>query len=119
MAGTTISYKAPQTLQKRDITPSFIREELIKCIESANREFAESLNRPISNRVLKDQVREHLIAVFANCNTSYRNPTREGIIGVIGRCKTNAEEIMGTQGKEILEQHYKEIMKLVNQLPPS
>jgi hypothetical protein len=75
------------------------------------------LNQPVNNQVLKDQIRRVVVTIFADCGVSYRNPTKKGILEAIGKCKANAEEMMGSQGRRIIKHHYKEIMKLVNRLP--
>ncbi len=58
-----------------------------------------------------------MITDFASCGVSYWNPTREGILEAIDKCKINAEERNGKQGKET-RLHHEEIMKFVNKLPP-
>ena len=114
MTTTTTTYKAPENLQGVVITPSFVRDEMIACFESANREFLRLLNLPVDNDILKSQVRKFVITVFANCGSNYWNPTKESILEAIAQCKVTAEEMMGAEGKEIIRHHYEEIMKLVN-----
>lgn len=114
---TTTTYKAPENPQGVDVTPSFVRDEMITCFESANREFLRLLNQPIDNDILKSQVRKFMTTVFANCGSSYWDPTKESILEAITQCKVTAEETMGAEGKEIIRHHYEEIMKLVNRLP--
>jgi hypothetical protein len=38
-------YKAPD-LKPNQITPSVVRDKLLKCFESANREFGKTMNQP-------------------------------------------------------------------------
>jgi hypothetical protein len=114
---TTTAYKAPENLRGVVITPSFVRDEMIACFESANREFLELLNQTIDSDILRSQIRKFVITVFANCGSSYWNPTKESIVEAITQCKVTAEEKMGAEGKEIIRHHYEEIMKLVSRLP--
>ncbi len=109
------TYRAPFVPNER-ITPEFVRDELLTCFESANREFARLLNQQVTEQALKEQVKQFVISVFNGCGASYVNPTREGILTAIAECKNNAERMMGPQGADIIIHHYDEMMKLVNRL---
>lgn len=109
------SYKAPD-VNDDEITPVFVRDELLKCFESANGEFARMMHQPVSEEQLKQQVKGFVEGVFSQCGVSYVEPTKEGINTAISECKANAEKMMGSQGAEIIEHHYSEMMKLVNRL---
>ncbi len=109
-------YKAPNVTAER-VTPEFVREELLRCFESANREFAKVLKQPVTDEVLKEQVRQFVTQVFSQCGVSYASPTKQGILTAIETCKSNAQAMMGPKGSEIIEHHYEEMMKLVNRLP--
>ncbi len=113
MTGT---YKAPDVSEDR-ITPEFVRDELLKCFESANGEFARLMNQPVTDELLKAQVKQFVEGVFSECGVSYTEPSKAGILTAIGQCKTNAERMMGPQGAEIIDHHYAEMMKLVDKLP--
>ena len=115
MSSTYTTYKAPELPNGR-ITPELVRDELLTCFESANREFARPLNQPVTDEALKEQVRFFVESVFTKCGASYTNPTREGTLMAIGECKANAEKMMGPQGADIIRHHYDEMMKLVNRL---
>jgi len=115
MSAVYTTYKAPDLPDAR-ITPELVRDELLTCFESANREFARLLNQPVTDEALKEQVRYFVESVFSKCGASYTNPTREGIIVAIDECKANAEKMMGPQGADIIRHHYDEMMKLVNRL---
>jgi len=115
MAGT---YKAPE-VSKDKVTPTLVRDELLKCFESANKEFMNVLNQPTDDKVLKAQVRQFVTGTFQSCGASFDQPTKDGIITAIGQCKANAEAMMGEKGANIIRHHYDEMMKLVNKLPPS
>lgn len=108
-------YKAPD-VQDRDVTPKFVRDELLVCFESANGEFAKLMNQPITDEALKQQVKSFLESAFASCGARFDNPTKEGITLAILQCKGNAEKMMGPRGAEIIQHHYVEMMKLVNRL---
>ena len=115
MAG---QYKAPD-VPKAKVTPVLVRDELLKCFESANKEFMNVLNQPTSDEALKAQVRQFVTGTFQSCGASFDQPTKEGIVTAIGQCKTNAEAMMGEKGADIIRHHYAEMMKLVNKLPAS
>ena len=110
------TYKAPDVPADR-ITPQFVREELLLCFESANREFARVLNQPVTDQELKQQVRQFVTQVFSQCGVSYTSPTKQGILTAIEACKSNAEAMMGPKGSQIIQHHYEEMMTLVNRLP--
>jgi hypothetical protein len=112
----TQTYKAPDVPSDR-ITPEFVRDELLSCFESANREFATLLNQPVTDEQLKQQVKQFVESVFVNCGASYMDPTKEGILTAMSQCRTNAEKMMGLQGAGIIQHHYDEMMKLVDRLP--
>ena len=112
----TQTYKAPDVPSDR-VTPEFVRDELLSCFESANREFAMLLNQPVTDEQLKQQVKQFVESVFVNCGASYTDPTKEGILTAMNQCRTNAEKMMGSQGAEIIQHHYHEMMKLVDRLP--
>ncbi len=109
------SYRAP-IVPDSLITPQFVRDELLKCFESANREFASVLQMQITDDALKAQVKGFVTQVFGQCGVDYVNPTREGIELAIAECRSNAEKMMGSQGADIISHHYAEMMKLVARL---
>jgi len=109
-------YLAPDVPSER-ITSQFVRDELYKCFESANREFLTVLHQPVADETLKAQVKQFVEGVFQNCGVSIENPTKTGILTAISQCKNNAEKMMGPQGADIIRHHYEEMMKLVNKLP--
>ncbi len=111
----TEQYKAPN-LPAGSITPLVVRDELLKCFESANREFSRIMNQPATDEVLRTQVKSFVDGVFQKCGVSYDNPTKAGIRTAIETCKANAEAMMGPQGAGIIEHHYQEMMKLVEKL---
>jgi hypothetical protein len=112
MQGT---YKAPEVSDDK-ITPAFVRDELLKCFESANGEFAKMMHQQVTEDQLKQQVRAFVEGVFSQCGVNYVEPTKDGIVAAISECKSNAEKMMGTQGAAIIEHHYAEMMKLVDRL---
>ncbi len=115
MAG---QYKAPD-IPKEQVTPTFVRDELLKCFESANKEFMNVLNQPTNDQALKAQVRQFVSGSFQTCGASFDQPTKNGIVSAIGQCKANAEAMMGEKGAVIIRHHYDEMMKLVDKLPES
>ena len=113
MTGT---YKAPD-VPSSQVSPEFVRDELLRCFESANREFVTLLNQPVTDEMLKAQVKQFVEGVFSQCGVSYTAPTKPGILTAIAECKANAEKMMGERGVDIINHHYAEMMKLVNRLP--
>src|SRR5712691_4838658 len=74
----TATYKAPAVPASK-ITPQFVRNELLTCFESANREFARVLKQPVTDEALKQQVRQFVTSVFSQCGVSFDKPTKVGI----------------------------------------
>lgn len=114
----TAIYAAPD-IPTDQITPILVRNELLRCFESANREFMRLLAQPITDQALRTQVQQFVNGVFQKCGVNYDNPTRQGILTAINECKQNAEAMMGPQGSDIIQHHYQEMMKLVEKLPDS
>ncbi|HET7404766.1 MAG TPA: hypothetical protein VFJ63_01470 [Candidatus Bathyarchaeia archaeon] len=112
----TDSYRAPEVARDK-VTGEFVRDELLRCFESANREFLTLLNQPFTDEGLKGQVKQFVEGVFQNCGVSYTEPTKTGILTAIGQCKSNAAKMMGPAGASIIQHHYAEMMKLVDKLP--
>jgi hypothetical protein len=110
-----MTYTAPNVSADK-INPVFVRDELLKCFESANGEFMKVLHQPVTDEQLKQQVKQFVEGVFQQCGVSYVSPTKEGIVEAIGQCKANAEQMMGTKGADIIDHHYTEMMKLVSRL---
>ncbi len=115
MAG---QYKAPE-VPTSEVTPILVRDELLRCFESANKEFMNVLSPPADDQALKAQVRQFVTGSFQSCGASFDNPTKEGIVTAIGQCKANAEAMMGQKGADIIRHHYAEMMKLVEKMPSS
>ena len=113
MSGT---YKAPDIPTSR-LTGELVRDELLRCFESANKEFFTLLNQPVTDEMLKTQVKQFVERVFQSCGVSYTEPTKTGILTAINQCKSNAEKMMGPKGADIINHHYAEMMKLVSRLP--
>ncbi len=82
-------YTAPN-VPDAQVTPVFVRDELLRCFESANGEFANLLHQPVTEEQLKQQVKSFVEGVFASCGVSYVEPTKEGIVTAISQCKQNA-----------------------------
>ena len=110
------SYRAPDVPVK-ELTPEFVRDELLRCFESANGEFYDILNQPITDEALREQVRQFVTGVFQECGASFEEPTKEGIRFSVEQCKANAAQMMGEQGADVIRHHYDEMMKLVSRMP--
>ncbi len=110
------TYQAPE-VPTEDLTPEYVRDELLRCFESANGAFYEMLNQPITDEALREQVHEFVTGVFQQCGSSFEEPTKGGIRLSIEQCKTNAAQMMGDQGADVIRHHYDEMMKLVTRMP--
>ena len=116
MAANT--YHAPQ-VNDDDVTAELVRDELLRCFESANREFFDILDKPATDAQLREQVHSVVTGVFQQCGVSFEDPTKEGIRIAIDQCRFNAEQMMGERGADVIRHHYAEMMKLVSRLPDS
>src|SRR5438874_2062973 len=67
MCMATDAYVAPR-VRDADVTTDFVRDELLRCFESANREFFEILGQPATEA----QVREQVHAVVTSGGRSRR-----------------------------------------------
>ena len=110
------SYRAPDVPSEK-IRPEFVRDELLRCFESANREFYEILNQPVADEALRLQVHQFVTAVFQQCGASFESPTKTGILVAMEQCKRNAESMMGDRGANVIRHHYDEMLSLVSRLP--
>jgi len=109
-------YKAPN-IPADKVTPILVRDELLKCFESANTEFMEVLKQPVTDAAIKAQVNQFVTGVFQSCGVSFDHPNKAGILTAINQCKANAESMMGPAGADIIRHHYDEMIKLVDKLP--
>ncbi|MDG7012907.1 MAG: hypothetical protein JRN46_01605 [Nitrososphaerota archaeon] len=112
----TTAYKAPE-VPAGSVTPELVRDELLACFGSANREFARILDQPVGDEELKRQVREFVASAFGRCGVSFENPTKAGIVAAVEECKRNAEAMMGPRGAEVIREHYAEMAKPLEKLP--
>src|SRR2546422_11764075 len=110
------TYKAPAVPASK-ITPQFVRNELLTCFESANREFARVLKQPVTDEALKQQVRQFVTSVFSQVGVSFGKATEVGIETAIEECKKNAEAMMGAKESEVILLHNDEVVKLVTKPP--
>lgn len=110
------AYKSPKVPDSQ-VTPDFVRDQLLLCFESANREFMDIMKQPVTSEQLKQQVHQFVTGAFASCGVSFDNPTKSGIVSAIEQCKSNAEAIMGPAGAEVIRHHYAEMSKLPERLP--
>ena len=110
------AYHAPP-VNDEDVTAELVRDELLRCFESANREFFEILDQPATDEQLREQVHSFVTGVFQQCGISFENPTKGGIMVAIDQCRSQAEQMMGDRGASVIRHHYAEMMKLVSRLP--
>jgi len=110
------AYRAPNVPDSQ-VTPGFVRDQLLLCFESANREFMDIMKQQVTSEQLRQQVRQFVTGAFANCGVSFDNPTKAGIVSAIEQCKSNAEAMMGPAGADVIRHHYAEMSKLLERLP--
>lgn len=110
------AYKAPNVSDSQ-VTPDFVRDQLLLCFESANREFMDIMKQPVTGDQLKQQVRQFVTGAFASCGVSFDDPTKAGILSAIEQCRSNAEAMMGPAGADVIRHHYAEMSKLLERLP--
>ena len=67
------TYTAPN-VPDAELTPSFVRDELLRCFESANQQFFKILGQPVTDEQLRAQVREFVTGVFQECGVQLRRP---------------------------------------------
>lgn len=106
-------YRAPD-LSPDQVTAVLVRDELVRCFESANGELLRRAGQQVPKEELKKMVFQFVTNVFQSCGASYENPTKEGILKAIENCKQTAESQWGKS--DVIEHHYHEMMKLVNKL---
>ena len=109
-------YRAPE-VSPEDLTVEFVRDELLRCFESANREFLYILGQPVVEQQLRGQVYQFVTTAFRRCGVSFEDPTKQGILTAIEECKRNAGQMMRDKGADVIRHHYAEMMKLVSRLP--
>lgn len=110
-----VGYQAPN-VDDDQVTVEFVRDELLRCFENANREFFDLLGQPATEGQVREQVHAFVTGVFQQCGVSFENPTKDGILTAIDQCKSNAERMMGDVGADVIRHHYAEMMKLVSRL---
>jgi hypothetical protein len=75
------------------------------------------MKQPVTSEQLKQQVKQFVTGVFANCGVSFERPTKSGIMTAIEQCKSNAEAMMEPAGSDVIKHHYSEMLKLIRQMP--
>jgi len=60
------SYKAPD-ISADEVTPVHVRDDLLKCFEGANGEFAGMLHQPVTDQQLQQQVKMFVEGAFSQC----------------------------------------------------
>ena len=70
-------YNAPQ-VAAGEATPTLVRDELLRCFESANQEFMAVLDQPTSEAAIRSQVRSFVTGVFEGCGASSTTQPRQG-----------------------------------------
>src|SRR5438552_17282677 len=104
MCMATDAYVAPR-VRDADVTTEFVRDELLRCFESANREFFEILGQPATEAQVREQVHGFVTGVFQQCGASFEDRTKQGIFTATEPCRSNAAQMMGVPGAIVIRQH--------------
>src|SRR5438128_12702400 len=94
------TYTAPN-VSDAELTPSFVRDELLRCFESANQQFFEIVGQRVTDEQLRAQVREFVTGVFQPCGGPFETPTKQGSRTAINQSKANASCTTGGRGAEV------------------
>jgi hypothetical protein len=104
----------------KKVTPILVRDAIIRCFKEAHTEVLKKMNennefKSVGERESFEKIQVNLIvrSVFDNVGEDFENPTKTGIVKVLGGL---AEFAAKFRKPEIIKKHYGEIMKLVEKL---
>src|SRR5438552_15903163 len=101
MCMATDAYVAPR-VRDADVTTDFVRDELLRGFESANREFFEILGQPATEAQVPEQVHGFVTGVVQQCGASFEKPTKQGILTAIEQCRSNVEQMIAAPGADAI-----------------
>ena len=113
MAG---GYIAPE-ISDSEITPIFVRSELLRCLEITYSDLLNIMNLDLEETVIRDRVLQFVTTIFQDCEVSFDQPTKLGLLKAIEECKRRAERMMGPVGREVIDSLSQQMMKLVEKIP--
>lgn len=104
----------------KPITPGDVRDAIVECFFLAHKEaledmgeYAESLLPEELEEAKRDYIKQLVRKFFQEVNGDYDKPTKESILRVLEKLKEFAAHF---RKPEVIEKHYNEIMRLVNNI---
>ena len=113
MAGGYIA----REISDSEITPIFVRSELLRCLEITYSDLLNIMNLELEESVINDRVLQFVTMIFQDCNVSFEQPTKLGLLKAIDECKKRAELMMGPVGREVIDSLSQQMVKLVEKIP--
>lgn len=112
----TGGYTSPE-VSDSIITPTFVRNELLRCLEVTYSDLLDIMNLDLEETVVKDRVHQFVTVIFQDCNVSFDNPTKLGLLKAIDECKKRAVLMMGPVGLEVIDSLSQQMVSLVEKIP--
>ncbi len=104
----------------KPITPRDVRDAIVECFFLAHKEtledmgdYAEDLSPEDLEKAKRDYIKISIRKFFQEVQGDYDNPTKDSILKVLEKLKTFAAHF---RKPEVIEKHYNEIIRLVNNL---
>lgn len=106
---------------EKPFTVEDVREAIVRCFVQAHSEVMDSYINDIDKNASAEEieemkkvnVRQIIKKAFGDSGGDFDNPNKESIIGACGKLKEFAANF---RNQEMIQEHYKEIMKLVEKL---
>jgi len=109
-------YTAPE-VSDTTITPIFVRSELLRCLEVTYSDLLNLMNLELEETVVRDRVLQFVTVIFQDCNVSFDDPTKQGLLKAIDECKKRAVLMMGPVGLEVIDSLSQQMVQLVEKIP--
>ncbi len=112
----TGGYSAPD-VSDANITPIFVRSELLRCLEVTYSDLLDIMNLDLEEKDVRDKVLRFVKVIFQDCNVSFDDPTKQGLLKAIDECKKRAVLMMGPVGLEVIDSLSQQMVQLVEKIP--
>ena len=109
-------YTAPE-VSDSNITPIFVRSELLRCLEVTYSDLLNIMNLDLEEKDVRDRVLQFVKVIFQDCNVSFDDPTKQGLLKAIDECKKRAVLMMGPVGLEVIDSLSQQMVQLVEKIP--
>lgn len=109
-------YIAPE-ISDSIITPIFVRSELLRCLEVTYSDLLSIMNLDLEETVVRDRVLQFVTVIFQDCDVSFDDPTKLGLLKALDECKKRAVLMMGPVGLEVIDSLSQQMVKLVEKIP--